>query len=289
MKGRAMLYVFGRNDAAPDDTPAVFRGRAPGFSARRLLGKSTQTTHIGWSLCDLESGGHVPVHLHAYEEAFFILEGTATVLYEGREYDVATGDYGVFPLGTPHGWRNRGGAVARWLEIQTPSRWDESADTIIPREQPAPSAPRKLSITTPLSRHIGHFDGSLFLPIATPNSGRRKNLFRQPLSGELIGAEFGHTVMIHLEPGGYAALHDHPHEESYFMMKGEVQLTLADETRIIRPGEYGWAGVGTIHEFRNISNEPAEWIETQSPMPIPAHFSRYLTEWREARAAEMEG
>lgn len=282
-----MLYVIGNVATAVEDTPAVYRAKAHGYASRRLLGKQTSTTHIGWSLAELEGGGELPAHLHAYEETFFILEGTPIVTFEGQAYQLGLGDYGVFPLGTPHAWRNEASAAVRWLEVQAPARYDESADTILLREAAAPVSARQPNFASPLTRFVGHSDQSLFLPLATPDSRRRSRLYRQGLAGELVGAHFSHTVMIQLHSGGFVALHDHPHEEAYFMLDGEVEITLADETRLLKAGDYGWAGIGTHHTFRNLGSAPARWVETQSPMPSQQHFTRILHEWREARQAEM--
>ena len=47
-------------------------------------------------------------------------------------FAVGPGDYGLFPVGVPHQWRNVGGEPVRWAEMQGPvprSRYGD--DTVL--------------------------------------------------------------------------------------------------------------------------------------------------------------
>ena len=45
------------------------------------------------------------------------------------------------------------------------------------------------------------------------------------------------------------------------------------------PGDVAWAGVGCVHEFRNIGEGPVRWLETQAPQPPPRHSYRFRRDW----------
>ncbi len=54
----------------------------------------------------LEPGGSVDAHLHSFEETFYVIEGDLMVDLAGGTVQATTGDYGLFPVATPHALRN---------------------------------------------------------------------------------------------------------------------------------------------------------------------------------------
>jgi mannose-6-phosphate isomerase-like protein (cupin superfamily) len=73
--------------------------------------------------------------------------------------------------------------------------------------------------------------------------------------------------------------HDHPLEEAYYMLEGEVDAEADGERFTLRPGDVFWTGVGCIHAFWNTSNGRVRWLETQSPQ-LPANYSyRFNRDW----------
>ena len=53
------------------------------------------------------------------------------------------------------------------------------------------------------------------------------------------------------EVGGAAQAHDHPFEETYFFLAGEVEAEFDGETRRLRAGDVAFAAVGVSHAFYN--------------------------------------
>jgi quercetin dioxygenase-like cupin family protein len=85
--------------------------------------------------------------------------------------------------------------------------------------------------------------------------------------------------MVGYEPGAVVHPHDHPFEESYYMLEGEVDV-VADENRYtLRPGDVFWTGVGCIHAFYEVSGGTVKWLETSAPGPPDRHSYRFERDW----------
>jgi quercetin dioxygenase-like cupin family protein len=85
--------------------------------------------------------------------------------------------------------------------------------------------------------------------------------------------------MVEYESGGVAQPHDHPFEETYYVLVGEVEATADGEQFTLRPGDLLWTGVGCVHAFRNRTESKVRFLETQSPQP-PANYSyRFNRDW----------
>jgi quercetin dioxygenase-like cupin family protein len=95
-----------------------------------------------------------------------------------------------------------------------------------------------------------------------------------------LGAYLHTMFMVFYVPGGVAGTHDHPFEETYMILDGEVDAWFDGETYRLRPGDVAWAGVGCVHGFRNASNtETVRWLETSVPQH-PARYSyRFARDW----------
>jgi len=85
--------------------------------------------------------------------------------------------------------------------------------------------------------------------------------------------------MVEYEPGGNAHPHDHPLEEAYFVVDGEVEAWADEEKYQMKRGDFLWAGVGCTHAFYNRSNSTVRWLETQSPQPPARHSYRFSRDW----------
>ena len=94
-----------------------------------------------------------------------------------------------------------------------------------------------------------------------------------------LGADLSTMFMVQYEPGGFAGAHDHPLEEAYLILAGEVEATFDGNAYQLGPGDIAWAGVGCVHEFRNVGDGFVRWLETQAPQPPPRHSYRFARDW----------
>ena len=68
----------------------------------------------------------MPAHRHArYEEAFYVLEGTATALVDGEAYEAAAGAVVLVPWGVHHGVQNRTDQIVRMFDLTVPGGIEE--------------------------------------------------------------------------------------------------------------------------------------------------------------------
>ncbi|NKC31288.1 cupin domain-containing protein [Falsiroseomonas selenitidurans] len=67
-----------------------------------------------------EPGCATPLHLHAEEETFYVIEGTPTFRLGDKVFTTAPGDLVLIPAGTPHAWINAGEVPSRMIATFAP-------------------------------------------------------------------------------------------------------------------------------------------------------------------------
>ena len=82
----------------------AYGSQSEGFERAALIDRSTGSVHMGLGLCALDDG-HVDLHVHSFEESFYVLEGAPALYLEGRGVTLLPGACGVVPVGVPHAWR----------------------------------------------------------------------------------------------------------------------------------------------------------------------------------------
>ena len=61
----------------------------------------------------------------------------------------------------------------------------------------------------------------------------------EPVAGCKLRTPYGKNLMLsylEMEQGAEIPLHNHPHEQGGILLKGRLQLTIGDETRVVEPG-----------------------------------------------------
>jgi mannose-6-phosphate isomerase-like protein (cupin superfamily) len=84
--------------------------------------------------------------------------------------------------------------------------------------------------------------------------------------------------MVGYDQAGAAGPHDHPFEEAYLIIEGEVDIELDGERFHLTAGDGAWAGSGCVHSFVN-PVLPIRWLETQAPQPPSRHAYRWIRDW----------
>jgi quercetin dioxygenase-like cupin family protein len=281
----------------PVDTPTMHR-----LARSVLVGPAQGAVHTELAVGALDPGGWLQRHFHSFEEALYVLAGELLLEIDGRVHRLAGGDYTLIPVGTWHALANAGGEQTRWLSVNTPTRLAPDAgrsDTFFA------SQPFDIDAFTgraarppfgdPRLRYVGHYDGTPpqaeALALSDPARGRRpagrdtalvvySGISVKMLVDRVFGAELLTMFTVDYEPGGSAQVHDHPFEEAYFFLDGEIEAELEGETHTIRAGDVVFAGVGAAHGFFNTGNGRVRWIETQAPQPPERHSYRWVDHWR---------
>ena len=285
--------------------PVELTGRADGYRLTTLIGRATGATHTDLSLGRLDPGGHVARHIHSFEEAYYVLAGTPVLELGERRLELHRGDYALAPIGLAHGWSNHGAEEARWLSVSTPLRVSPEEgrrDSYFVSPLPSPPEPVRPAFGDPQNRWVGHYLGTQpqaeALAVKDPAHGRRSagmdtailaysGISVRMLVDRVFGAELLTMFTVDYEPNGSAQVHDHPFEETYFFLEGEIEAVLDGIEYTVRAGDVVFAPVGSTHGFFNTGSGRVRWIETQAPQPPARHSYRWVDAWK--RYEQHEG
>lgn len=273
--------------------PLGYAGHSAGYSRKTYVDDGMGSVHMGTGISELAPGGNIAHHLHAFEESFYILEGSLICQIGEAAYELGPGHYGLIPTGTAHAWQNKGSAPARWVEMLAPqprAQADASAggDTFFVAGEFAASgqAPDPAQAATTL---VGHFDESQLPKPGQPGQMEGFN----PTTGVAIkmfvdrssGATHQSLFLIQYQPGAKIAPHDHTFEESYYIVSGRVKAIADGKAYELGAGDLIWTSVGCVHSFEQIDDEPVRWIETQAPLPPAKEAFRFEKDWAGKYAA----
>jgi quercetin dioxygenase-like cupin family protein len=274
--------------------PDAYAGHSRGFSRAALTGRHVGAVHTGFALARLAAGGGVATHVHSCEESFFVLAGRPLLWLDGRAHRLAPGECGLIGVGVPHAWSAE--QAAEWLEVTAPPpRLDGPPDTFFTGERAEFSRAEAVDIRDPRSRVFFRLDrGAMELdnlklgaPVDAPTVSASMATALLAYSGIAVkmlvdgrlGAVLHQMFMVEYEPGGVAQRHDHPLEEAYYVLEGEVEAQADDDRFTLRPGDFLWTAVGCIHAFRNPGPGRVRFLETQTPQPPGNHSYRFNRDW----------
>ena len=273
------MHAVSRIDPAAARTPAPYQSHSLGFRRATYVDRAAGSVHMGTGICFLDPNGAIQLHLHSFEESFYILEGTVLAQLGDKTYTLGPGNFGLIPTGLPHAWRNTSGAPARWLEMQAPQprAFENGAgygrDTFFTTTAPAPEA----------TAQIGHFDESQLPRPGGPSQMEGFNPTTGVAIKMFVDRSFGAThqslFLIQYSPGAKIDPHDHTFEESYFIVGGQIQAIADGQSYNLGPGDVIWTSVGCVHSFANTGSEPVRWIETQAPLPPAKEVFRFERDW----------
>jgi quercetin dioxygenase-like cupin family protein len=270
----------------------VFAGHSQGFTEAVLVDHKSGSVHTGLSLAQLDAGGYLASHVHAYEVGFYLLTGHAVVAINDQTYRFGPGDYGCIKVDTLHAWRNDGSEPVRWLRMAAPQPKPAGTerDTFFKRDAALPGDAAPFDPSDPKGHLLSHFDQSQIPP---GDEGRMvaaglKGVFLKWLIDEHFGAVHHRMLFIEYLPGVGIGPHDHTYEEAYFILSGEVEATLDGRRYLAKAGDVLWTSTNCVHAFKNIGTEPVRWLETFSPQPPRENVFRFFAEW-DQRAKQLEG
>jgi quercetin dioxygenase-like cupin family protein len=287
---------------AGDADPAVpdgWKAHCQGFTRWSVVDEAVGAVHTGFGVCALEPDGHVAAHVHSYEESFHVLDGQVVLETSEGAFLLRAGDYGLVPVGVPHAWRSDG--AASWADMLAPQpRARFGGDTFfVPALDKGPPLP--VDVRDPRTRSFGHIEAANMDPgkqtqelLAVSASMRTALLVYSGITVKMmvdsdLGAVLSTMFMVQYEPRGVAGTHDHPLEETYMILDGEVDATFDGERYRLGAGDVAWAGVGCVHGFANASDDmPVRWLETQAPCPPTRHSYRFTRDWEYLAAARLE-
>ncbi len=296
------MHHVGRIDWSFADSSSLATATAAGLSRVRIVGPDQGAVHTDLAAVVLASGGWLAPHVHSFEEAIYILDGELLLDLDGHVRRLVGGDYALMPTGFRHALGNASDGPVRFLSLNSPQRLHPGG----PRQDTFFEAPQDLAAMAaaaarppfgdPTLRLVGHYDGTPpqaeALAVADPARGRvpagmdtallaYSGISVKMLVDRGFGADHVTMFTVDYELGGAAQAHDHPFEEAYVFLAGEVELELEGAKYTLRPGDVVFAGVGVVHGFYNVGTERVRWLETQAPQPPARHAYRWVRSWEQ--------
>src|ERR1700752_620541 len=272
--------------------PKAFESLSKGFRRWCIVDGPNGSVHQEFSICELDPGGTIDAHVHTFEEQIYILEGQLICQTGDGTYALEPGDYGVIHVSSAHSFRNDSDKHVRWAEMLAPQpRLDGDGD-IYPVDALPVVDPIPVDARDPRSRSFGHISPENMEAgkqtqdmLAVSASMRTALLVYSGITVKMmvdsdLGAQLATMFMVQYEPAGVAGAHDHPLEETYLILEGEVYSWFDGVQYRLKPGDTAWAGVGCIHEFRNPPQGIVRWLETQAPQPPRRHSYRFRRDWK---------
>jgi quercetin dioxygenase-like cupin family protein len=267
--------------------------RSRGLTRALLIGGLTGSTHTGLMLVEL-ADGHIDTHLHSFESSFYVLSGEPVLYLDGHGVELRPGACGAIPVGVEHAWR--AGGRSQWIEMASPRpRGPEGpADTFFLGPVPADD-PQPLDLRDPRNRNLFLLSeddmdvdrlkhgSKVSAPTVSASMATAALAYSgitvKMLVDKRLDAQLHTMFMVDYQPGAVAHPHDHPFEESYYMLDGEVDVVAGGDRHTLLPGDTFWTGVGCIHAFYETRGGTVRWLETSAPGPPDRHSYRFDRDW----------
>ncbi len=274
----------------------AYAGNATGFKRCSMIDdRVAGAVHTGFGLCEIAKGGAQELHVHSFEEMFYVTEGEPVLVLDGRGYPMLPGACGVVPVGMPHAWIAGDGGGGRWLDCLAPQPRDDADQHTFFLGPVGAYQKGSLDIRDPRSRHFFRMTDE-DIQVDKLKIGSRVNaptvsasmatallaysgIAVKMLVDQRLDAVLANMFMVEYQPGGVAHPHDHPFEETYYFLEGEVEAVADGKRYTLRPGDLFWTSVGSSHAFYNKTDATVRWLETQSPQPPARHSYRFSRDW----------
>jgi len=290
------MHHVTRFDPGALAVPAGYEGHGDGFRRTSHIDRGVGAVHTGFGTCELAPGGTLEPHVHSYEELVYVVAGEAVLALDGESRRLGPDECAFIGVGATHAWHNPGDEPCRWIDLQTPQARDASGppDTFFVGGQ-ASTEGEPIDVRDPRTRRYFRWDQSQMdldllkrpAPVDAPAVSSSMSSALLAYSGiavkmlvdERHGAYLGNLFMVDYQPDVVLHPHDHPLEEAFYMLEGEVVYIADGVEHVLREGDVAYAGVGCIHAFENRSGGRTRWLESRAPLPPPHHAYRFERDW----------
>jgi quercetin dioxygenase-like cupin family protein len=271
------VHHVGRlRDTAPDSGP--YEGHGEGYERRVLVDRAAGSIHQAMSVSELAPGGRLDVHLHAFEEGLYVLEGGLRLTVAEAVEELAADDFCFVGVGVPHSLENASSQPARWFEVSAPQPGASLEDTVFVAGE-AKGEAQEVAYRRDRFELGALPEPSSAIGLAGFGAANVGGASLRILMEQSFGSSQFNLMVVRYAEGGFIREHDHAFEEGFFFVGGEVEAVLDGQTYVLGAGDYCWSGVGSMHALSNRGTEPAHWLETQVPQPPSRHQARFRGEW----------
>jgi len=130
-----------------------------------------------------------------------------------------------------------------------------------------------MGVVPKIMHHVSRIDESAATtpaPYEQRSTGFRRATY---VDGAMGSVHMGVGVCF-LAPGGRIETHVHSFEESIYILEGSVTVQISGDHETLGPGHFGLIPTGAAHSWRNVSDQPARWLEMQAPQPRSSEYGR---------------
>ena len=214
-----------------------------------------------------------PLHHHAFDEAFYILDGELTFQLGEELVAAGPGELVFAPRGAAHTLTNLSEAPARYLLLCTPAGFERHfarVEAELAGVDPPAWALGDVPEVVRVGPRIGERDDLTIAPAKELKRGRINVLLRGDQSGERV------AVMDNVVAAGTGGppLHHHDFDETFYIVEGELTFQLGEELLPRRAGELAFARRGAHHAFANPSGADARMLLVCTPAGFEHYFDR---------------
>jgi quercetin dioxygenase-like cupin family protein len=96
-----------------------------------------------------------------------------------------------------------------------------------------------------------------------------------------IQAEHFVSGIVIIEPNGSIPIHEHEQEEVYHILKGTGEMTVGEETEIMKPVSAVYIPPNANHGLKNVGQEELHMLFVYSPAGVVSH-------WQEEREGKLK-
>ncbi len=121
--------------------------------------------------------------------------------------------------------------------------------------------------------YIGKFNEEA-LALPPLYEGHSQDYTQANLVDHTCGSVHTGLSIAQLAAGGTLNPHVHSYEEGFYILEGEVLVSINDQAYRLGPGDFGAIKVGTPHAWRNGGAERVRWLQMAAPQPKPAGKER---------------
>jgi mannose-6-phosphate isomerase-like protein (cupin superfamily) len=290
------VHHVAKIDEAQAAAPPSYDGHASGYRRQVLVDRSIGSPHMTLTAVYLADGGSVDSVLHSFEMSIYVFSGTLAITTLGKTSLLGPNHCIVLPLATSYWLRAVDGPV-QWLQMAAPAELGDGRrqDTFFTGERLIGTEPAVPDMRDPRSRNAVRFDSESMdlrrlsggadvnAPTVSPSMATALLAYSgigvKMLIDQQLGAQLHTMFMVDYQPTAIAHPHDHPFEEAYVFVEGEVHALVDGDLLVLHPGDVLWTGVGADHGFENRSPGLVRWIEVQAPQPPSRHSYRFSREW----------
>lgn len=207
------------------------------------------------------------LHLHrAHADSFYVLESELTFLTANGSLHAPTGAALLAPPGVVHGFDHDADEPGRFLNFHAPGRG--FIESMRARRHPETYEPTRYDSWDPED------DAPTGAIVIAPDAGDRLEGESRVATIKIAREELA-LVVFDLEPG-FDGPHAHVHRrhvDSFYVVDGEPEFRVGDETIRGEPGVFVAAPPGAVHSFANRGPGTARVVNVHAPS---CSFDEYL-------------